>query len=151
MLLKDSPIDEVESLTAARAGAMAGTEPSDGLRVSFVLIARKWALVSQGLLNTLFFQVVNALLTQLDKLKHRKNVLIMSTSNLPKAIGLPLLPMRVCLPTSIFTDSAFVDRADIIQYVDLPPREAIYEILRTCLCEMIEKRVVKHLVRVSLF
>lgn len=27
-------IDEVESLTAARAGAMAGTEPSDGLRVS---------------------------------------------------------------------------------------------------------------------
>jgi hypothetical protein len=28
------PLDEVESLTAARAGAMAGTEPSDGLRVS---------------------------------------------------------------------------------------------------------------------
>ncbi|KAJ7638612.1 P-loop containing nucleoside triphosphate hydrolase protein [Roridomyces roridus] len=83
-------IDEVESLTAARAGAMAGTEPSDGLRV------------------------VNALLTQLDKLKHRKNVLIMSTSNLVKAI-----------------DSAFVDRADIVQYVDLPSREAIYEILRT--------------------
>ena len=25
--------DEVESLTAARAGAMAGTEPSDALRV----------------------------------------------------------------------------------------------------------------------
>lgn len=28
-----SALDEVESLTAARAGAMAGTEPSDGLRV----------------------------------------------------------------------------------------------------------------------
>lgn len=55
--------DEVESLTAARAGAMAGTEPSDALRV------------------------VNALLTQLDKLKHKKNVLVMSTSNLAKAIG----------------------------------------------------------------
>ncbi|KAJ7068074.1 P-loop containing nucleoside triphosphate hydrolase protein [Mycena amicta] len=94
-------IDEVESLTAARAGAMAGTEPSDGLRV------------------------VNALLTQLDKLKHRKNVLIMSTSNLVKAI-----------------DSAFVDRADIVQYVDLPSREAVYEILRTCLCEMITKGIV---------
>ncbi|KAF7313625.1 AAA domain-containing protein [Mycena chlorophos] len=93
-------IDEVESLTAARAGAMAGTEPSDGLRV------------------------VNALLTQLDKLKHRKNVLIMSTSNLVKAI-----------------DSAFVDRADIVQYVDLPSREAVYEILRTCLCEMITKGI----------
>ncbi|CAA7260160.1 unnamed protein product [Cyclocybe aegerita] len=94
-------IDEVESLTAARAGAMAGTEPSDGLRV------------------------VNALLTQLDKLKTRKNVLIMATSNLVKAI-----------------DTAFVDRADIIQYVDLPSREAIYEILRTCLCEMILKGIV---------
>ncbi|KAJ7179324.1 P-loop containing nucleoside triphosphate hydrolase protein [Mycena filopes] len=94
-------IDEVESLTAARAGAMAGTEPSDGLRV------------------------VNALLTQLDKLKHRKNVLIMSTSNLVKAI-----------------DSAFVDRADIVQYVDLPSREAIYEILRTCLCEIIARGIV---------
>ncbi|KAF5388166.1 hypothetical protein D9615_000206 [Tricholomella constricta] len=94
-------IDEVESLTAARAGAMAGTEPSDGLRV------------------------VNALLTQLDKLKHRKNVLIMSTSNLVKAI-----------------DSAFVDRADIVQYVDLPSRGAIYEILRTCLCEIMGKGIV---------
>ncbi|KAF9534424.1 P-loop containing nucleoside triphosphate hydrolase protein [Crepidotus variabilis] len=94
-------IDEVESLTAARAGAMAGTEPSDGLRV------------------------VNALLTQLDKLKHRKNVLIMATSNLVQAI-----------------DSAFVDRADIIQFVDLPSREAIYDILRSCLCEMTSKGVV---------
>ncbi|KAH9938420.1 P-loop containing nucleoside triphosphate hydrolase protein [Fomitopsis serialis] len=94
-------IDEVESLTAARAGAMAGTEPSDALRV------------------------VNALLTQLDKLKHKKNVLVMSTSNLAKAI-----------------DSAFVDRADIVQYVDLPPREAIYEILGTCLRELVTKGIV---------
>ncbi|KAI0650044.1 P-loop containing nucleoside triphosphate hydrolase protein [Trametes meyenii] len=94
-------IDEVESLTAARAGAMAGTEPSDALRV------------------------VNALLTQLDKLKHRKNCLVMSTSNLAIAI-----------------DSAFVDRADIVQYVDLPPREAIYEILRGCLVELIKKGIV---------
>ncbi|KAF7331799.1 AAA domain-containing protein [Mycena kentingensis (nom. inval.)] len=97
-------IDEVESLTAARAGAMAGTEPSDGLRV------------------------VNALLTQLDKLKHRKNVLIMSTSNLVKAI-----------------DSAFVDRADIVQYVDLPSREAVYEILRTCLVEMVTRGIVANI------
>ncbi|ETW84330.1 AAA+-type ATPase [Heterobasidion irregulare TC 32-1] len=94
-------IDEVESLTAARAGAMAGTEPSDALRV------------------------VNALLTQLDKLRHKKNVLVVSTSNLPKAI-----------------DSAFVDRADIVQYVDLPAREAIYAILRTCLLELIVKGIV---------
>ncbi|RXW25150.1 hypothetical protein EST38_g687 [Candolleomyces aberdarensis] len=97
-------IDEVESLTAARAGAIAGTEPSDGLRV------------------------VNALLTQLDKLKHKKNVLIMSTSNLVKAI-----------------DSAFIDRADIVQYIDLPGREAIYDILRTCLSEVMLKGVVSSL------
>ena len=49
---------------------MAGTEPSDGLRV------------------------VNPLLTQLDKLKQRKNVLIMSTSNLVKAIGMTDLLAR---------------------------------------------------------
>ncbi|KAH9963174.1 thyroid receptor-interacting protein 13 [Russula dissimulans] len=94
-------IDEVESLTAARAGAMAGTEPTDALRV------------------------VNALLTQLDKLRHKKNVLVVATSNLAKAI-----------------DPAFVDRADIVQYIDLPPPEAIYLILRSCLVELITKGVV---------
>ncbi|GAA5991775.1 hypothetical protein JCM10908_001136 [Rhodotorula pacifica] len=88
-------IDEVESLTAARAGAMSGKEPSDALRV------------------------VNALLTQLDKLKHRKNCLVMTTSNLSEAI-----------------DNAFIDRADIKQYIDLPPTAAIYWILRSCLQEI---------------
>ena len=39
-------------------------------------------------------------------------------------------------------DSAFVDRADIVQFIDLPTREAMYEILRTCLCEVIAKGVV---------
>jgi SpoVK/Ycf46/Vps4 family AAA+-type ATPase len=42
---------------------MGGSEPSDALRV------------------------VNALLTQLDKLKHRKNVLVLTTSNISEAIG----------------------------------------------------------------
>lgn len=63
-------IDEVESLTAARKSAASGMEPSDAIRV------------------------VNALLTQLDKLKRRPNVLIMSTSNLTEAV-----------------DEAFLDRA----------------------------------------
>lgn len=40
------------------------------------------------------------------------------------------------------TDTAFVDRADIIQFIDLPTREAIYEILRSCLCEIISKGIV---------
>jgi SpoVK/Ycf46/Vps4 family AAA+-type ATPase len=43
-------------------------------------------------------------------------------------------------------DSAFVDRADIVQYVDLPSRDAIYEILRTCLCEIVTKGIVAPIV-----
>lgn len=43
-------------------------------------------------------------------------------------------------------DTAFVDRADIVQYVDLPSREAIYEILRSCLCEIIAKGIVSPVV-----
>lgn len=98
-------IDEVESLTAARAGAMSGTEPSDALRV------------------------VNALLTQLDKLKLKRNVLIISTSNLPDAI-----------------DSAYVDRADIVQYVGLPSRDAIYFILRSCVIELARAGIIRPIV-----
>lgn len=51
-------IDEVESLTASRAAAMKGCEPSDAIRV------------------------VNALLTQIDSLKRHPNVIILATSNL---------------------------------------------------------------------
>ncbi|GJN92359.1 hypothetical protein Rhopal_005389-T1 [Rhodotorula paludigena] len=74
---------------------MSGKEPSDALRV------------------------VNALLTQLDKLKTRKNCLIMTTSNLSGAI-----------------DNAFIDRADIKQYIGLPPAAAVYWILKSCLQEI---------------
>lgn len=45
-------IDEVESLTAARRAAVAGSEPADAVRA------------------------VNALLTQLDALKRRPNILV---------------------------------------------------------------------------
>ncbi|WVF65932.1 hypothetical protein IAT40_000670 [Kwoniella sp. CBS 6097] len=95
-------IDEVESLTAARAGAMRGNEPSDSLRV------------------------VNALLTQLDKLRTRKNVLVMTTSNLVDAI-----------------DEAFISRVDMQEYVPLPPPQAVYHILSGCLQEMMDKGLVK--------
>jgi len=96
-------IDEVESLTSARASAVAGNEPSDAIRS------------------------VNALLTQLDKLKYSKNVLIMSTSNLASAI-----------------DSAFIDRADIVQYIGLPPQDAVYWIIRSCLTELMRTGIIKH-------
>ncbi len=54
-------IDEVESLTASRKAAMMGAEPSDAIRV------------------------VNALLTQIDNLRGRENVLILTTSNITEA------------------------------------------------------------------
>ncbi|CAE6535110.1 unnamed protein product [Rhizoctonia solani] len=107
-------IDEVESLTAARAGAMSGTEPSDALRV------------------------VNALLTQLDKLKLKRNVLIISTSNLPDAIGVyNAHRKRLSVDLGKWIDSAYVDRTDIVQYVGPPSRDAIYFILRSCVVELI--------------
>ena len=96
--------------------------------------------------------MVNALLTQLDRLKHKKNVLVMSTSNLAKAIGLFSFGLSILSHNQreiYLADSAFVDRADVIQYVDLPSREAIYEILRTSLCEMVQKGMVED--TVSLF
>ncbi|KAI5665133.1 hypothetical protein M9H77_24456 [Catharanthus roseus] len=89
-------IDEVESLAAARKAALSGSEPSDSIRV------------------------VNALLTQLDKLKSAPNVIILTTSNITAAI-----------------DVAFVDRADIRAYVGPPTLEARYEILRSCLQELL--------------
>ncbi|KAB5596327.1 Thyroid receptor-interacting protein [Ceratobasidium theobromae] len=114
-------IDEVESLTAARAGAMSGTEPSDALRVSFAPL-----LAYIRVPECRIPQVVNALLTQLDKLKLKRNVLIISTSNLPDAI-----------------DSAYVDRADIVQYIGPPSRNAIYYILRSCVTELVRVGIIR--------
>ncbi|XP_047332454.1 pachytene checkpoint protein 2 homolog [Impatiens glandulifera] len=89
-------IDEVESLAAARKSALSGSEPSDSIRV------------------------VNALLTQIDRLKSAPNVIILTTSNITAAI-----------------DVAFVDRADIKAYVGPPTLQARYEILRSCLQELL--------------
>jgi len=57
-------IDEVESLTAARRAAAAGSEPSDAIRA------------------------VNALLTQLDALRRHPNVMLLTTSNITEAVDL---------------------------------------------------------------
>jgi len=69
---------------------------------------------------------VNALLTQIDKLRERPNVLIITTSNITEAI-----------------DLAFVDRADIKQYIGPPSTAARYEILRTCVNELIRVGIVQ--------
>ena len=88
-------IDEVESLTSARTSALNGTEPGDAVRV------------------------VNAMLTQLDRLRRHKNVLTLCTTNLVTAI-----------------DSAFIDRADIKAFVGLPPASARYKIFCSCMEEL---------------
>lgn len=64
-------------------------------------------------------RTVNAVITQLDNLKQYSNVLIMATSNVTEAI-----------------DLAFVDRADIKQYIGPPPVKGIYKILTSCLDEL---------------
>ncbi|XP_060196332.1 pachytene checkpoint protein 2 homolog isoform X2 [Lycium barbarum] len=96
-------IDEVESLAAARKAALSGSEPSDSIRV------------------------VNALLTQLDKLKSAPNVIILTTSNITAAI-----------------DIAFVDRADIKAYIGPPTLQARYEILRSCLQELLRTGILSN-------
>ncbi|XP_043704626.1 pachytene checkpoint protein 2 homolog isoform X2 [Telopea speciosissima] len=96
-------IDEVESLAAARKAALSGSEPSDSIRV------------------------VNALLTQMDKLKSSPNVIILTTSNITAAI-----------------DIAFVDRADIKAYVGPPTLPARYEILRSCMEELIRTGILTY-------
>ncbi|KAK7204424.1 P-loop containing nucleoside triphosphate hydrolase protein, partial [Myxozyma melibiosi] len=88
-------IDEIESLTTARKSSAVGNEPSDAMRV------------------------VNAVLTELDKLRSAKNVLILATSNLIDAM-----------------DPAFLDRVDVKQYIGFPTTAATYEILRSCILEL---------------
>ncbi|KAI1315826.1 Pachytene checkpoint protein 2 [Mortierella claussenii] len=95
-------IDEVESLAAARRAALSGNEPSDSIRV------------------------VNALLTQIDRLRKRKNVLILTTSNITEAI-----------------DIAFIDRADIKLYVGLPTKGAIYSILQSTIEELMRVGIIR--------
>ena len=70
-------------------------------------------------------RVVNALLTQLDQIKMAPNVLILTTSNITGAI-----------------DGAFVDRADIVQYIGPPNQAAIYQILFSAIQELMSKDVI---------
>ncbi|CAG8649919.1 25219_t:CDS:10 [Dentiscutata erythropus] len=90
----DAFVYEVESLAATRRSALSGAEPLDAVRV------------------------VNALLTQIDKLKQEKNVLILTTSNITEAI------------------------ADIKQYIGLPSQQAIYGILSSCIRELMRVKII---------
>lgn len=68
---------------------------------------------------------MNALLTQIDQLKKCKNVLILTTSNITKAI-----------------DLAFVDRADIKMYIGPPTLKARYQIMLSCIEELQRVKII---------
>lgn len=70
-------------------------------------------------------RVVNAVLTQIDQLQRFPNVLILATSNVTEAI-----------------DIAFADRADLKLYIGYASKWGIYEILRSCLEELIRCRLI---------
>ena len=97
-------VDEVESLAASRTRGIDGKsgEPSDAIRA------------------------VNSMLTQLDRIKKYKNVIVMTTTNLTGSV-----------------DVAFIDRADIKQFIGLPIFQARYEIFRSCCKEMVRVGLVK--------
>lgn len=65
-------------------------------------------------------RAVNSLLTSLDRLRSFPNVLVLATTNITGQI-----------------DAAFVDRVDLKLEIGLPILRARYEILRTCLDELI--------------
>ncbi|XP_056638499.1 pachytene checkpoint protein 2 homolog isoform X1 [Diorhabda sublineata] len=72
-------------------------------------------------------RVVNALLTQIDQIKRNSNVLIFATSNITETI-----------------DLAFIDRADIKQFLNNPSVHAIYKVYYTCINELIKVDVIKN-------
>lgn len=69
-------------------------------------------------------RVVNAVLTQLDQLRMYPNILVLTTSNLTSTI-----------------DLAFIDRADLKQFIGEPSVEAIYEIFSMAIQELISVRI----------
>jgi hypothetical protein len=93
-------IDEVETLAGSREKAVSGNEVGDALRAT------------------------NQLLTALDRLRHKSNVVMFCTSNMMGAV-----------------DAAFLDRVDIKQFVGNPSTKAAYEIFRSCLNELVRCRI----------
>lgn len=83
-------IDEVESLTSARQHSADSHEPRDALRVrvfGFNYAPRYDTCENEPIETSLILlKAVNALLTALDRLVIHPNVVILSTSNLVKAM-----------------------------------------------------------------
>lgn len=94
-------MDEVETIASSRERSTSGSECGDGLRAT------------------------NQLLTALDRLRQKPNVIVLCTSNLITAI-----------------DQAFLDRVDIKQMIPSPSPAAIYDIFRSCLNELVRSSLV---------
>jgi len=102
--------------------------------------------------------VVNALLTQIDRLKKKKNVLILTTSNMTEAIGMCTTVERghqfanvvlvashvlhVLMLYCLSTDIAFIDRADIKLRIGLPSQMAIFSLLNTSFGELLRTGII---------
>jgi pachytene checkpoint protein 2 len=94
-------IDEVESIAASRSQSSTRNEPGDAIRV------------------------VNSVLTSLDALRRRPNVLVLCTSNMVGGI-----------------DAAFLDRVDLRVFLGSPPPLAVYGIIKSCLEELIRTGII---------
>ncbi|XP_077347950.1 pachytene checkpoint protein 2 homolog [Lithobates pipiens] len=70
-------------------------------------------------------RVVNAVLTQIDHIKRYPNVVILTTSNITEKI-----------------DMAFVDRADIKQYIGPPSKAGIFNIYVSCIEELMKCQII---------
>ena len=101
-------LDEVESISSCRNSSMSTNEPGDAVRV------------------------VNAVLTSLDALKRRSNVLVLCTSNMEDAI-----------------DPAFRDRIDMSFFLGAPSTQARYKILQSCLHELSAKNVISPQIKIA--
>jgi hypothetical protein len=124
--------DEVESLTTARAAALSGNEPTDGLRVGGNGNASCKSLRQLGCKCAI------------DPARQVKNKEERVGSDHFEPVWVDrLVEMRLSVATQADkADSAFIDRADIKEYVGLPPAEAIYWILSSILTELMEKRMI---------
>ena len=71
---------------------------------------------------------MNTLLTEIDKIKNCKNVLVMATSNITNLI-----------------DEAFISRVDIKRYIGLPNLKAINSIFKKALKELQKKGIINSL------
>eukprot|EP00606_Chrysophyceae_sp_TOSAG23-5_P000284 GSChrysophyteH2.ASY1.ANO1.696.1 assembled CDS len=94
-------VDEVESIATSRSYSSRSNEPGDAVRV------------------------VNSVLTSLDALRRRPNVLVLCTSNMVAGI-----------------DAAFLDRVDLKVYLGPPGAQGVYLILRSCMAELMRAGII---------